>query len=451
MRRCSQSTVGFVAKALGLALALAGCAQLPENPPLARFEPEGLRVPQDRSQQMILMLAFSGGGTRAAALSYGVLEELAATQVDLGDGPRRLLDEVDLISGVSGGSFTAAYYGLFGDRIFEDFEDRFLTRNLTRDLVLRLMNPRNQVRLASGRFNRSEVAAELYDETIFDGATFDDLAARTGPEILINATDLVRGNRFAFTQRQFDYLCSDLSQFHLARAVAASSAVPGVLTPVQLRNYAGTCGFDPPAWIAEALASRSTSPRRRVQARVAKSYLNADRRRYVHLVDGAISDNLGIIALFERVVEEGGLDQVLETIGYSGVRKIMLIVVNAQTEPELRLDRESFTPGLAFMLGLTSGIQIRRSNFETLELVRGSFEHWTSEVSTPEHPLSFRMVEIGFDGIIDDEERHHLNELPTSFSLKSEDVDLLRNAGRRLLRNSGDFQAALGSLEEWSR
>ncbi len=43
---------------------------------------------------------------------------------------RRLLDEVDGISSVSGGSFTAAYYGLFGDRIFIDFEEKFLKRDV---------------------------------------------------------------------------------------------------------------------------------------------------------------------------------------------------------------------------------------------------------------------------------------------------------------------------------
>jgi NTE family protein len=451
MRRLFQSAVGCVAKALGVALALAGCAQFPATSPLERWEAAARTPSPERSQEMILILAFSGGGTRAAAFAYGVLEELAATQVDLGAGPRRLLDEVDLISGVSGGSFTAAYYGLYGDRIFDDFRERFLTRNVTRELVLRVLKPRNLWRLASIHFNRSEIAAELYDDTIFDGSTFADFATRTGPAIVLNATDLVRGNRFAFTQHQLDYLCSDLSQLRVARAVAASSAVPGLLTPVQLRNHAGTCGFEAPAWIEEALASRSTSPRRRMQAQVAESYLNADRRRYVHLVDGAISDNLGILGVLEWVVEHGSLDRTLEATGYSGARKILLIAVNAQTQRELRLDRDSFTPGLAFILGLTSGIQIRRSNFETLQLLRGSFEQWAAEASTKERPLSFRMVEVGFEGIADDEERRHLNELPTSFSLDAEDVDLLRDVGRRLLRDSRDFQEALGRLETWSQ
>jgi hypothetical protein len=64
------------------------------------------------------MVAFSGGGTRAASLAYGVLQELADTEMMTAEGPRSLLNEIDMISSVSGGSFTSAYYGLYGDRLF---------------------------------------------------------------------------------------------------------------------------------------------------------------------------------------------------------------------------------------------------------------------------------------------------------------------------------------------
>jgi NTE family protein len=77
-----------------------------------------------------LLVSFSGGGTRASALAYGVLQELRDTQVGVGGERERLLDEIDVITSVSGGSFTSAYYGLYGDRIFEDFEERFLRRNV---------------------------------------------------------------------------------------------------------------------------------------------------------------------------------------------------------------------------------------------------------------------------------------------------------------------------------
>ena len=105
----------------------AGCAHYPVNETLREYDPNAgyrgklMRVP-GKSDNMLMFVTFSGGGTRAAALSYGVLEELAKTEVVIDGKKRRLLDEVDVMSSVSGGSFTAAYYGLFGDRIFQDFE-----------------------------------------------------------------------------------------------------------------------------------------------------------------------------------------------------------------------------------------------------------------------------------------------------------------------------------------
>ena len=111
--------------------------------------PASTGVGESRSNDLLLILAFSGGGTRAAAFAYGVLEELAATPVILGGRPRRLLDEVDLISVVSGGSFTAACYGLYGDRVFHDFETEFLKRPVEQRLIVQLLRPRNWVRLAS--------------------------------------------------------------------------------------------------------------------------------------------------------------------------------------------------------------------------------------------------------------------------------------------------------------
>jgi NTE family protein len=98
----------------------------------------------------LIYLTFSGGGTRAAAFSYGVLEELRKTEISIDGNNRRLLDEIDGISSVSGGSFTAGYYGLFGDRIFDDFEYGFLKKNVQRGVAVRvLFNPINWFRLAS--------------------------------------------------------------------------------------------------------------------------------------------------------------------------------------------------------------------------------------------------------------------------------------------------------------
>lgn len=107
-------------------LALAGCATRIWNQPVEPFDAVNgydfyTRLPVN-DDELFVVLAFSGGGTRSAAFAYGVLEKLRDSPISVHGQARRLLDEVDVITSVSGGSFTAAYYGLFGERIFEDFD-----------------------------------------------------------------------------------------------------------------------------------------------------------------------------------------------------------------------------------------------------------------------------------------------------------------------------------------
>ena len=236
---------------------LGGCATAtrPINPPITQADPSTgyrfeTRQARDRNKDNLVILAFSGGGTRAAAFSYGVLEFLRRTEVV---GPQgntvRLLDAVDVITGVSGGSFTALAYGLYGDKLFAEYEQRFLKRDVQGEIVARTFSPSNWGKLASTAWGRSELAAELYDEILFNGATFGDLDRGTGPLILASATDISTGSRFVFNQRVFDVICSDLNAVPLSRAASASSAVPVVLSPVTFNNYGGTCNTITPGWL----------------------------------------------------------------------------------------------------------------------------------------------------------------------------------------------------------
>jgi NTE family protein len=191
-------------------LTLSGCVALNiENTRLEKADPMHGYRPRSPAQRRdpgkaIIFLAFSGGGTRAAALAYGVLEELRATKIG-GDESQSLLDEVDTISGVSGGSFTAAYYGLYGERIFDEFEPRFLRKNIQLALILQSLKPWNFVRLLTPSLNRSDLASRYYHENVFDNATFADLTVAGGPKIHINATDLSSGDRFTFNQDSADF------------------------------------------------------------------------------------------------------------------------------------------------------------------------------------------------------------------------------------------------------
>ena len=133
-----------------LILALAGCASRPINAPIAQVDPQSgyrphllIQKRQNNDSHTFFVLSFSGGGTRAAAFSYGVLEELHSTEVIVNGQHRRLIDEVDVITGVSGGSFTALSYALYGDRLFCEYEERFLKRDVQGALTRRVLNPFN--------------------------------------------------------------------------------------------------------------------------------------------------------------------------------------------------------------------------------------------------------------------------------------------------------------------
>lgn len=446
--------------------AASGCAHYTINRPLQQWEPGGGYRGKNFKQSgnddhLLLLLTFSGGGTRAAAFSYGVLEALRDTDVSVHGTKRRLLDEVDWISGVSGGSFTAAYYGLFGDRIFEDFETRFLKKNIQGDLArATLVNPANWGKLGSPYFDRSDLAAEYYDRHVFNGGTFGDIMARGGPMIVINATDMTHGTRFSFVQDSFDVICADLSSFHVARACAASSAVPIVLSPITLRNYAGRCGYQMPPALAQAMVPpRDVSSRRFDLANNMLPFLDSKKKPYIHLVDGGVADNLGLRAALERVTLMGDAWATLEYAQQKNVHKIVFVLVNAETEIDPKWDRSEKIPPFGAMLSSYSSIAISRYNMETVALLGESFPRWADEIrrgrcgsgkiSTEPGScgdIEFYLVEVRFDALDDEAERTFFKRLPTSFVLKPEEVDKLRDAAGRILAKSKDFQRLLRDL-----
>lgn len=404
--------------------------------------PSTLQYRNGRSDELLLMLAFSGGGTRAAAFAYGILEELRDTRIVVGHRGRRLLDEVDILSGVSGGSFPAAYYGLYGDWIFRDFEERFLKSDVQDTILTRLFDPGNWTRLLSPYYGHWEVASEYFDENLFHGATFGDLAKTRGPIVIINATEISTGSRFTFTDAYFGLICSDLENFPISVAVTASSAVPVLFSPITLQNYAGSCDYPSAYWLQDARMTRDIPLRRQEFVQEDSSFLDVRRHPYLHLLDGGISDNLGIREVYDRVVRYGpDLARALDEIAHRNVRDIVLIVANSQTEPEYNTTMADLNPSIPDILEAVTSVQIDRYNFETMDLVRDAFEKWTRELSTPDRPMRFHLIPVSFDDVPDGEERRFLHNLPTSFELQPGEVDRLRSAARHLLRENPGFKA----------
>jgi NTE family protein len=273
--------------------------------------------------------------------------------------------------------------------------------------------------------------------------------------ILINATDMSIGLRFTFNQTMFNAMCSDLSAFPVSRACAASSAVPGIFTPLTLKNYAGTCGFVLPS----IFESMSPNYRQREIKQNVMLLLDAKEKRYFHLIDGGVADNLGLRAIEEAVDAVGDVWTMLKLAGMEKVRKMAFIVVNAETKIDSRWDKMENIPPLSAMMLNYSSIAIGRYNRESMAILQESFSRWAYQIRTGRCPpgqvskepgscgdIEFYLVEVSFDYLKDKAEGAYLANLPTSFRLSDEEVDRLRAGARRILTESDDFKKLLRDL-----
>lgn len=457
---------------LAVAALLAACAGQPINTKLGAFDgTSGYRyrnlTSEGNADDLLVILAFSGGGTRAAAFSFGVMEGLNDTKYRGPKGERALLEDVDVISSVSGGSFTAAYYGLFRKDFFKEFPDAFLHRDIEGDLLLRALSPVNWVRLASPSFDRIDMAAELYDEVIFKGARFADLLKPPRkPFIILNATDMTLGHRFEFTQDQFDLLCSDLGPVKVANGVAASSAFPGLLSPLTLENFAAEgCGYKASEWLTDAARKGNPMPRY-VPAREALSYQALEPGRpYLHLLDGGLADNIGLRGPYMALSSDASPWSVLSRINQGRVRRVVVITANAKTKPSHDWDQRRRAPGVVSVLGFVASGPMDNYSFDTVQMVRDFFTQQNADIRSvndcavrlkdacgvtgtdQRRVVDFFAVELSFDAVDDDALRGCLDNLPTSFALPEKTVGLLRVVARSLLMGSKDFHAAMRTID----
>ena len=383
------------------------------------------------NDDLAVLVSFSGGGTRAAALAYGVLQGLRDTTIEVDGKSVRLLDEIDYISSVSGGSFTSAYYGLYGDRIFTDFEQDFLLLDVEGHLIRGLLNPLEWFREGG----RTEMAIRYYNKHVFHDATFADMNIDDGPLILINASDLGHGLRFSFIQEYFNLICSDLDRFPVAKAVAASSAVPLVFLPVVLKNYPD-CDTSNLQWLANARKRAASDPLLEQTVDGIDSLLDKDERHYVHLVDGGITDNLGLRALYDMITLSGGIKATLRQLHKKPPSLVVVISVNASTDPEPAMDKSNAEPSISETISAMSDVQLHRYNTGTLALMEASVKQWAEAISTPEHEVKPYFIRIGVRDIQEEKHRLFFNKIPTSFVLSKEQVDRLVAGGRSLLENN---------------
>ncbi len=411
----------------------------------------GTAPKNQRSDELSLFMAFSGGGTRSAALSYGVLKKLRDTRVKIGNKQRRLLDEVDLISSVSGGSFTSAYFGLFGDGIFRDFKKKVLKRRIQTELLrLSIFSPKSWIRLAPALFERSDLAAEYYHQTIFRKKHFGDMRP-DAPYIVINATDLSLGQGFSFTGYHFSWICSDLNSYPVSRAVAASSAVPVVFSPITLKNHAANCQFSPIVWDVQRHNRNNikNKQKRYKDALKVKNYRDDKNLKYLHLVDGGVADNLGIRSILDIIsFHNDNMWNTMKTYGMQKTRKMVFISVNAASFQNTAIATRKRGPSTVDVIDTTTTIQSNKYNTETIDLLTSKFPIWKKQVQESrcrEKPskdcanIEFQLIEINLEDLKPSEIKE-LGIIPTALELPGKTVDQLENAGINLMQRSKSFK-----------
>lgn len=408
-----------------------------------------------RDPSMLVAVTLSGGGARAAAFGFGVLSAMQEIRFHWNGKDTTLLNTIDVVSGVSGGSMVAAYFAAFGIEGLPGFEDAFLRQNFQGSLLSLAMRPDNLVELTSPWMGRSNLLARRLDE-LYGGMTFGELEQRPRhPQLLITATDMSLGSAFEFTWDQFSLICSDLSSVPLSFAVAASSAVPLLLSPMTLKNYAGECKH-PSASSEPGAQATGGGYRARLYQAHKRSYLNADRKPYVHLLDGGLADNLGVQRLLDRALG-GDLRSTFSEVHVppGTIQKLVLIMVNAERDPSFNIDQSDKVPNMAQVVdSMLFGAGARAAR-ETQEFLHDTIDQWRKALAsgTPDIGDAFapdakiHVVQVNLRDAPDVQARKRLLQVPTAFSISSDEVSALIEAGGNVLRHSPDFQALAASLD----
>jgi len=442
-----------------LALLLAGCTYVPINPPLTHspdlktgYRWAATTIPK-RTSNTLVILTFSGGGTRAAGLSYGVLQQLDATPMP---DKRKLLDYVDVISSVSGGSFTSMDYGMRGRKMLADFESKFLQVPVQSMLIkAAFFTPRNVIKLLfDPNFHRIDVATQVYQDVLFGDAKFDALLQEQHtddrPLIIANATELEIGSRFEWTQDQFDVICSDMLPIPVARAVAASSNFPVALPPMILKKYdASTCKYQTPSWLPVAREDVYLNPLRPRYATELEAYLDP-KRTYLHTLDGGIADNIGLRGPLHALVSTDTFEQPQDGGQLTGmtfrplidhapkaraIDRVLIIVVNAGAQGAVSIDNTSSEPKLKAILGGISGTPMDNYSFDSIQLLLMTVAPRVNS------GVRYYPVVISFPLLRDKNLRDLVNNIGTSFdALTNDQLTGLKQAADILIHQDPCFQ-----------
>ncbi|MCF6202303.1 MAG: patatin-like phospholipase family protein [Methylococcaceae bacterium] len=355
-------------------------------------------VNEDRGshQKTLVILSLSGGGSRAAYFSASIM--LALENVFKQD-KLNILEEVDIISSVSGGSLAAAFYVTSKDLEDKSKERRFnqawdretvtnlMSLNFRRKWLLSWFWPTNIVKFWFTAFDRSDMMAQTLADNLFDmkfygfDLKFKDIN-HSRPNIVLNSTNGTIGDFssiFTFTQEQFEKINSDINEYKVSRAVMATASFPGAFNYMTLKDF------------------------------------HSVDDKYVHVFDGGNSDNLGLKSV-EKIIDKNK----------GKYKKIIVILVDSYTEGAGVSSSEydgrktlDYAVDLNFIDSSDSLLSINREN---------TIDNLSEKLEERGGPKEFVFYHVQFSDISNIQLKNKLNSIKTDFRIKEEDTESIDQA-----------------------
>ena len=442
-----------------------------------------------------VVFAFSGGGIRSASFGYGALTGAHRTAVGDdkgGDGGHPFDKDIDVVSGVSGGSFTAAAFATHRDKLFpapggtDYYRDNFLAHDFFADLISIYLEPWHWQWMLPSYASQDELA-KIYAAIPFSSASdtvfapsYGDLAKKGRPLLVVQATDYGNEQPFTFTQPDFDLICSDLNAYPVGNAVAASSAFPVLFSPIRLTNHhfdgsRGYCATHRPSWVDRVLDAPEPLELSRLyaRARVANDYLppksgaakpKGDPPRSVFLQDGGVTDNVALRGFSNTVISNFGTSDTGEGMwteqtraaacrgGWGRIKHVAVVVVDGEAQPDNKVATLPYLSDLLLILNVTGSALIDANGFETMLATDSLTKLMSNRLSQLEcdgipagHPVTPWFARVSFQDLAQDTvlpaaacgntdaEHCTLGDVArsdTSLDLSPAQVDALIDAGR---------------------
>ena len=238
--------------------------------------------------------------------------------------------------------------------------------------------------------------------------------------------------------------------------MAASNGFPGLFSPVTLTSRTTDCGGRKPGWLALVTPSEMNDPLSRLgrYAVTSDRYLDPERTSYLHLVDGGVSDNLGLRAAGSMMLASSTN---IAATPLLAVRRILVISVDGEGSQDTSVARRKAVGGIFSLLGLVTGNQIDSYNFDTLVLMSEQLQQLRDAIVKARcsqgrvvsgarcDDVQAELLHLSLSAMPPGPEKQQLLAIPTGLTIAKEDVDRLIKAGHDSVTGSEELKSFLAA------